>query len=110
MLEFLENTDQCWVPPKCSVLEQFHFRVVLPLLNTTRVFYNTIIKHVIKDKRGRCIIQINAIQRIPHQLFIDNCQFLSEELPDWYSEKDSAWYYKSQLIFINISFVIEGTS
>jgi hypothetical protein len=40
----------------------------------------------------------------------ERCRFLSEELPDWYSKEDSAWFTKTELSFTNLSFVIEGTS
>jgi len=40
---------------------QFHSQVVLPLVNQTRMFYNTVIKHITKDESDRWIIQIDAI-------------------------------------------------
>ncbi|CAF1242726.1 unnamed protein product [Adineta steineri] len=110
MLNVLGDTGRCWVSPKCSIPELFHSQVILPLLNKTRIFYNTVIKHIKKDVTGRRIIQIDAIQRTPRQSSSERCRFLSEELPDWYSEEDSAWFTKTQLSFTNISFVIEGTS
>ena len=63
-----------------------------------------------KTASGRRIIQVDAIQRTPRQTSTERCRFLSEELPDWYSQEDSAWFTKTQLSFTNISFVIEGTS
>jgi len=110
MLNVLRDTGNCWVSPKCSIPELFHSQAVLPTLNNTRIFYNTVIKRVTKDESGRRIIQVDAIQRTPRQTSTENCRFLSEELPDWYSQEDSAWFTKTQLSFKNISFVIEGTS
>ena len=110
MINVLGDTGDCWVSPKCSIPELFHSEVVLPAVNNTRIFYNTVIKHVTKDATGRRITQIDAIQRIPLSKPDERCRFLSEELPDWYSEKDSAWFSKTQLSFTNLSFVIEGTS
>jgi hypothetical protein len=110
MLDVLGDTGRCWVSPKCSVPELFHSQAVLPVLNNTRIFYNTVIKRVSKDASGRRITQINAIQRTSPKTPVERCRFLSEELPDWYSEKDSAWFTKTELSFTNISFVIEGTS
>jgi len=110
MLNVLGDTGNCWVSPKCSIPELFHSQAVLPTLNNTRIFYNTVIKRVTKDESGRRIIQVDAIQRTPRQTSTESCRFLSEELPDWYSQEDSAWFTKTQLSFKNISFVIEGTS
>jgi hypothetical protein len=56
MLAVLGNTGRCWVSPKCSIPELFHSQVVLPAVNNTRIFYNTVIKHVTKDRSGRRII------------------------------------------------------
>jgi hypothetical protein len=110
MLAVLGDTGRCWVSPKCSLPELFHSQAVLPAVNNTRIFYNTVIKSVTKDRSGRRITQVDAIQRTPRQPTADRCRFLSEELPDWYSQEDSAWFTKTQLSFTNISFVIEGTS
>jgi hypothetical protein len=109
MLAVLGNTGDCWVSPKCSIPSKFHSQAVLPVVNNTRIFYNTVIKRVIKDASGRRIIQIDAIQRTPRPTE-ERCRFLSEELPDWYSKEDSAWFTKTELSFTNLSFVIEGTS
>ncbi|CAF0783857.1 unnamed protein product [Rotaria sordida] len=110
MLNILGNTGHCWVSPKCSIPELFHSQVILPLVNNTRIFYNTVIKHIIKDSSNRRIIQIDAIQRSKRQTSSEHCRFLSEELPDWYSKEDSLWFTKNELSFRNISFVIEGSS
>ncbi|CAF4116142.1 unnamed protein product [Rotaria sp. Silwood2] len=110
MLNILGDTGHCWVSPKCSIPELFHSQVILPLLNNTRIFYNTVIKHITKDSSGRHIIQIDAIQRSVRQTSSERCRFLSEELPDWYSQEDSLWFTKTELSFRNISFVIEGSS
>jgi hypothetical protein len=87
----------------------FYSEAVLPKINNTRIFYNTVIKRVSKDASGRRITQVDVIQRTPRQTE-ERCRFLSEELPDWYSEDDSAWFTKSELSFTNFSFIIEGTS
>jgi len=76
---------------------------------TVRGSYNTVIKHITKDENGRRIIQINAIQRILLQSTNNSCRFLFEELPDWYSENNSIWFNKTQLSFINLSFLMEST-
>ena len=110
MLNVLGDSGRCWVSPWCSIPGLFHSQVVLPAVNNTRIFYNTVIKHATKDATGRRITQIDAIQRTPLPEPGKRCRFLSEELPDWYSEKDSAWFSKTQLSFTNLSFVIEGTS
>jgi hypothetical protein len=78
-------------------------------VKNTRIFYNTVIKRVTKDASGRRITQVDAIQRTPRPAE-ERCRFLSEELPDWYSPDDSAWFTKTELSFTNFSFVIEGTS
>jgi hypothetical protein len=109
MLNVLGDTGHCTVSPSCSIPQLFHDKVVLPLVNNTRIFYNTVIKRVTKDVNGRRITQIDAVQRTPRQTG-ERCRFLSEELPDWYSRDDSEWFTKTQLSFTNISFVIEGTS
>ncbi|UJR33832.1 hypothetical protein I4U23_021256 [Adineta vaga] len=110
MLTVLGDTGRCWVSPKCSVPNLFHSEAVLPELDEIRIFYNTVIKRINKDESGRRIIQIDAIQRTPIQSSSERCRFLSEELPDWYSSTDSAWFTKTQLTFTNLSFVMEGSS
>ena len=109
MLQVLGNTGACWVSPYCSVPSLFHSKAILPEVNNTRIFYNTVIKRVKKDTTGRRITQIDAIQRTPKEAG-ERCRFLSEELPDWYSKDDSDYFTKSELSFTNIQFVIEGTS
>ena len=109
MLDVLGNTGKCWVSPWCSIPELFHSQAILPETNNTRIFYNTVIKRVIKDPTGRRIIQIDTIQRAPRQT-AERCRFLSEELPDWYSKNDSAWFTKTELSFTNFQFVMDGTS
>ena len=109
MLAVLGNSGRCHVSPSCSVPSIFHSQVVLPRVNNTRIFYNTVIKRVKKDASGRRIIQLDAIQRSTRSTE-ERCRFLSEELPDWYSPDDSAWFIKTELSFTNLSFVIEGTS
>ncbi|CAF2856831.1 unnamed protein product [Rotaria sp. Silwood2] len=103
MLNILGDTGHCLVSPRCSIPELFHFQVILPLLNNTRIFYNTVIKHITKHSS-------DAIQRSVRQTSSERCRFLSEELPDWYSQEDSLWFTKTELSFRNISFVIEGSS
>jgi hypothetical protein len=61
--------------------------VILPLVKNTRIFYNTVVKRVVKDVSGRRIIQVDTIQRTPHPTE-ERCRFLSSELPDWYSPDD----------------------
>jgi hypothetical protein len=63
MLDVLGDSGRCWVSPWCSTPSLFHSQAVLPVVNNTRIFYNTVIKRVIKDASGRRIIQIDAIQR-----------------------------------------------
>lgn len=109
MLDILGDTGKCWVSPWCSIPELFHSKAILPETNNTRIFYNTVIKRVMKDPTGRRIIQIDAIQRVPRQS-AERCRFLSEELPDWYSNNDSAWFIKTELSFTNFQFVMDGTS
>ncbi|CAF3755725.1 unnamed protein product [Rotaria socialis] len=109
MLNVLGDTGRCWVSPKCSIPQLFHSQVVLPVISNVRIFYNTVIKRVAKDVTGRRIIQVDAIQRTTN-LISPHCRFLSEELSDWYSSDDTAWFNKTQLSFRNVSFVIEGTS
>jgi hypothetical protein len=109
MLNVLGDTGKCSVSPSCSIPQLFYEEVVLPLVKNIRIFYNTVIKRVTKDASGRRITQIDAIQRTPRETE-ERCRFLSEELPDWYSPDDSAWFTKTELSFTNISFVIEGTS
>jgi hypothetical protein len=109
MLDVLGNTGKCWVSPWCSTPSLFHSQAVLPVANTTRIFYNTVIKRVTKDATGRRITQVDAIQRTPRPTE-ERCRFLSEELPDWYSRDDSAWFTKTELSFTNFQFVMEGTS
>ncbi len=109
MLAVLGDTGKCWVSPKCSIPSLFHSKAVLPEVNNTRIFYNTVIKRVSKDATGRRITQVDAIQRTPRPTE-ERCRFLSEELPDWYSRDDSAWFTKTELSFTNFQFVMEGTS
>ena len=111
MLDVLENTGKCDESMICSFPHLFHEKTILPLVNNTRIFYNTVVKRVKKDTSGRRIIQIDAIQRTSHpNATEERCRFLSEELPDWYSPNDSPWFTKVQLSFTNFSFVVEGTS
>ena len=109
MLNVLGDTGKCTVSPACSITSLFHSKAVLPAVNNTRIFYNTVIKRVTKDASGRRITQVDAIQRIPRSTE-ERCRFLSEELPDWYSKDDSAWFTKTELSFTNFQFVMEGTS
>ena len=109
MLAVFGNAGRCHVSPACSMPSYFHSEVLLPEVNHTRIFYNTVIKRVHKDVSGRRITQIDAIQRTP-STSEQRCRFLSEELPDWYSPDDSAWFTKTELSFTNLSYVIEGTS
>ncbi|CAF1129665.1 unnamed protein product [Adineta ricciae] len=110
MLAVLGDTGRCWVSPKCSIPNLFHSEAIVPELNNTRIFYNTVIKRINKDASGRRIIQIEAIQRTSIQSSTERCRFLSEELPDWYSPIDSAWFTKTQLLFTNMVYVMEGSS
>ena len=109
MLDVLGDSGKCWVSPWCSIPTQFHSKAELPQVNNTRIFYNTVIKRVSKDATGRRITQIDAIQRTPREA-APRCRFLSEEIPDWYSKDDSAWFTKTELSFTNFQFVVEGTS
>ena len=109
MLAIFGNAGRCHVSPACSMPSLFHSQAVLPQVNNTRIFYNTVIKRVSKDVSGRRIIQIDAIQRTAQQT-AERCRFLSEELPDWYASNDSAWFTKIELSFTNLSLVIEGSS
>jgi len=109
MLDVLGDTGKCWVSPWCSIPSLFHSNAELPEVNNTGIFYNTVIKRVAKDASGRRITQVDAIQRTPRETE-DRCRFLSEELPDWYSKADSAWFTKTELSFTNFQFVMEGTS
>ncbi|CAF3704339.1 unnamed protein product [Adineta steineri] len=109
MLNTLGNTGRCSVSPICSIPDQFHSQVVLPLIKNLRIYYNTVIKHITKDTSSRRIIKIDAIQRIANGK-ANRCRFLSEELPDWYSYNDSLWFNKNKLTFTNISYVIERSS
>ncbi|CAF1463385.1 unnamed protein product, partial [Rotaria sordida] len=110
MITTLGNTGRCWVSLYCSIPDQFLSRVIQPLIGNIRIYYNTVIKQIIKDESGRRIIQIDAIQRTPRASSDEYCRFLSEELPDWYSPDESPWFSKTSLSFRNISFVVEGTS
>ena len=109
MLDVLGDTGKCTVSPACSITSLFHSKAVLPEVNNTRIFYNTVIKRVGKDSTGRRLIRVDAIQRTPKQSE-ERCRFLSEELPDWYSKTDSDYFTKTELSFTNFQFVIEGTS
>jgi hypothetical protein len=109
MLNVLGDTGHCTVSPWCSLPQLFHDQVILPRVKNTRIYYNTVIKRVRKDSSGRRITEIDTIQRTPRQEE-QRCRFLSEELPDWYSPNDSAWFTKTQLTFTNFSFIMEGTS
>ena len=109
MLDVLGDTVHCTASINCMVPHLFHEQAVLPRVKNTRIFYNTVIKRVHKDVSGRRITQIDAIQRTSKS-GEERCRFLSEELPDWYSLDESAWFTKSQLSFTNLSFIIEGSS
>ena len=102
MIDILGNTGKCSVSPNCSIPSLFHSQVILPQVNNTRIFYNTVIKRVAKDESGRHIIRVDAIQRTSRQTE-ERCRFLSEELPDWYSKDDSPWFTKTELSFTNFS-------
>ena len=110
MITTLGNTGRCWVSQFCSIPDQFLTRVIQPLIGNIRIYYNTVVKEIIKDESGRRIIQIEAVRRTPRTSSIESCRFLSEELPDWYSLNESPWFSKTLLSFRNISFVIDGTS
>ena len=110
MITTLGNTGRCWVSQFCSIPDQFLTRVIQPLIGNIRIYYNTVIKEIIKDESGRRIVQIEAVRRTPRTPSSESCRFLSEELPDWYSLDESQWFSKTSLSFRNISFVIEGTS
>jgi len=88
MLNALGNTGHCTVSPWYSLLHLFHSQVILPRVNNTRIYYNTVVKRVRKNTSGRRIIQIDAIQRTL-RAEKQRCRFLSEELPDWYLENDT---------------------
>jgi len=104
MLAVFGNAGGCHVSPSCSIPSLFHSQAVLPQVNNTRIFYNTVIKRVTKDVTGRRITQIDAIQRTPCSTE-ELCRFLSEELPDWYSPNDSPWFTKTQFfsIFLHLN-------
>ena len=110
MLNVLGNTGRCSVSPVCSIPDQFHSQAILPHTKNLRIFYNTVIKRIHKDASNRRIISIDAIQRVAINDDNNHCRFQSEELPDWYSLDDSQWFTKTQLIFTNFSYVIEGSS
>ncbi len=87
MLNVFGDTGHCTVSPWCTIPQPFHDQVILPLVKNTRIFYNTVVKRVVKDVSGRRIIQVDTIQRTPHPTE-ERCRFLSSELPDWYSPDD----------------------
>ncbi|CAF4869450.1 unnamed protein product, partial [Rotaria sp. Silwood2] len=67
MLNILGDTGHCLVSPRCSIPELFHFQVILPLLNNTRIFYNTVIKHITKHSSGR---HIHPVQKVSGHLYV----------------------------------------
>lgn len=109
MLNVLGDSGRCWVSPACSIPSEFHSRVILPLVERIRIFYRTVVKRIIKDETSRRIVQIDVVQREERSTETDRCRFLSDELPDWYSDNESQWFRKTSISFKNVSLVVEGS-
>jgi hypothetical protein len=92
------NPGACWVSIRCflplQLLERYVFPAIAAEANLT-VFHDTVVRRV--SRQGRQLIGLTAVQRRP--VGAARRQFLSEEIDDWYSPHDSAYYHKRVLSF-----------
>jgi hypothetical protein len=100
VLSAVGSPGKCWVSSHCHAPEQFLAQVE-PILdslkNTLTVYLNTVIKKAYINEKGDKIVGVRVIRRIPN-MEKTKCggydRFLSQDIPDWYSEKDSERFKK----------------
>lgn len=93
------NPGACWVSDKCYEPAPFVEKQIRPTLDAEpylKVFLNTVVKAV--ETRDRQVVSLTAISRSPIK-GTGYERYLSEDLADWYSPKDSANFRKASLTF-----------
>lgn len=108
------NPGNCWVSVKCFLPRILIYEWIKPkvaALPNLRVFYNTVPTSV--SSKGRTVMSVKAIQRIPKQSPYRWNKTLSQNIADWYSPIDSHFFEKKIINFGgvngNIPMVIEAT-
>jgi hypothetical protein len=93
------NPGACWVSDKCYEPAPFVEKMIRPTIDAEpflKVFLNTVVKSVeTKDKQ---IVSLTSISRTSIQ-GTGYERYLSEDLADWYSSKDSKNFVKTTLTF-----------
>lgn len=96
------NPGACWVSDKCYEPAPFVKHQILPALAAEpylKLFLNTVVKSVeVKDRR---ILSLKAIQRTAIK-GTGYERFFSQDVADWYSEKESEFFKKSVLTFSGV--------
>jgi len=93
------NPGGCWVSDKCYEPAPFVEKQIRPTIDAEpylKVFLNTVVKNV--ETKERQIKSITAIQRA-HIKGTGYERYLSEDILDWYSSKDSKNFSKTVLTF-----------
>lgn len=93
------NPGACWVSDKCYEPSPFVDKMIRPAINAEpylRVFLNTVIKSVATKERQ--ILSVSTITRTPVK-GTGYERYLSEDIADWYSTRDSSNFIKTPLTF-----------
>lgn len=93
------NPGACWVSDKCYEPSPFIEKMIRPAINAEpylRVFLNTVVKSVATKERQ--IVSISTITRTPVK-GTGYERYLSDDIADWYSPRDSNNFIKTPLNF-----------
>eukprot|EP01112_Ceratiomyxa_fruticulosa_P019682 TRINITY_DN6497_c0_g1_i1.p1 TRINITY_DN6497_c0_g1~~TRINITY_DN6497_c0_g1_i1.p1 ORF type:complete len:588 (+),score=105.17 TRINITY_DN6497_c0_g1_i1:75-1766(+) len=113
ILHKLNVTGDCWVSDFCFPPSEF-LRLVgqyIAKLPTLRIFYQTVVKSVETKPTGEngtsIIVSMTGIQRTPQPgVECDGYDIRpSQDIPDWYSPKNSSRWIKETLIFVAPVFI-----
>lgn len=94
------NPGACWVSDKCYEPAPFVEKKIRPAIDAEpylKVFINTVVKSV--ETKERQIVSLSAISRTAVQ-GTGYERYLSEDIADWYSNKDSKNFSKATLTFL----------
>lgn len=94
------NPGACWVSDKCYEPAPFVEKKIRPAIDAEpylKVFLNTVVKSV--ETKEKQIISLTAISRTAVR-GTGYERYLSEDIADWYSNKDSSHFSKATLTFL----------
>jgi len=94
------NPGACWVSDKCYEPAPFVEKKIRPAIDAEpylKVFLNTVVKSV--ETKEKQIVSLSAISRTAAR-GTGYERYLSEDIADWYSNKDSSNFSKATLTFL----------